>query len=56
VNDWRLHFGLGTAATADIDIRWPNGTKESLAKVAANQLITVREGSGVVKAEKFGGK
>ncbi len=49
VNDFRLHFGLGAAERADVEIRWPNGGKESLAKVAANQLITVREGSGIVK-------
>ena len=56
VNDFRLHFGLGTAEVADVEIRWPNGTKESLAKVAANQLITVREGSGIVKTDAFGPK
>jgi hypothetical protein len=49
VNDFRLHFGLGAAELVDVEIRWPNGGKESLAKVAANQLITVREGSGIVK-------
>jgi hypothetical protein len=56
VNDPRLHFGLGAATTADLEIRWPNGAKESLAKVAANQLITVREGSGIVKTDRFGSK
>ncbi len=50
VNDFRLHFGLGTAAEADLDIRWPNGATETLRKVAANQLVTIREGSGIVKA------
>jgi hypothetical protein len=56
VNDTRLHFGLGPVELVDIDIRWPNGGKEKLVKVAANQLITVKEGAGIVKRERFGGK
>jgi enediyne biosynthesis protein E4 len=56
VNDMRLHFGLGPVQQVDLDIRWPNGGKESLSKVAANQLITVREGSGIVKSEHFGAR
>jgi len=52
-NDPRLHFGLGAAKSADLHIRWPNGLQETIANVAAGQLVTVREGSGIVKAEKF---
>jgi hypothetical protein len=52
-NDPRLHFGLGTADTADLEIRWPNGGVEKLPNVPANQLITIKEGSGIVKREKF---
>ena len=54
VNDFRLHFGLGSAVAADLDIRWPNGNREALAKVAADQLVVVREGAGIVRSEKFG--
>lgn len=53
VNDLRLHFGLGAEKIADLEIRWPNGARESLPKVAANQLVTIREGAGIVKQEKF---
>lgn len=53
VNDNRLHFGLGSAATADVEIRWPLGAVESLTGVAANQLICVTEGSGIIRREKF---
>lgn len=53
VNDFRLHFGLGTATEADLEIRWPNGGTETLRKVSANQLIVVREGSGIVKTDTF---
>ena len=47
-NDPRLHFGLGSATIADIEIYWPNGLHETLKRVAANQLVTVREGIGIV--------
>ncbi|HLK17652.1 MAG TPA: CRTAC1 family protein [Bryobacteraceae bacterium] len=56
VNDMRLHFGLGETALVDVDIRWPNGGKEKLTKVAANQLITVKEGAGIVKSDKLRAK
>jgi len=52
-NDRRLHFGLGTAETADIEIQWPSGAKEMLAKVPSNRLVTIREGGGIVKSESF---
>jgi hypothetical protein len=44
-NDPRLHFGLGTADTADLDVRWPNGAKQTFRKLAADQLIVIREDS-----------
>jgi hypothetical protein len=46
-NDRRLHFGLGAESTADLEISWPSGLREKVARVAANQLITVREGAGM---------
>jgi hypothetical protein len=54
VSDRRLHFGLGAADKADLEIRWPNGGRESVRDLAANQLVTVTEGAGVVKRESFG--
>jgi hypothetical protein len=55
VSDRRLHFGLGDASSAVIDVRWPNGNTETLSNIAANQLVTVREGAGVVATQKFSG-
>jgi hypothetical protein len=52
-SDHRLHFGLGTATAADLEIRWPNGGKETIGKVAADQLVVIREGQGIVNAQKF---
>ncbi len=54
VNDRRLHFGLGSAAAANLEIRWPSGGTESLVNVAADQLVVVREGSGVIRKDRFG--
>jgi hypothetical protein len=52
-NDPRLHFGLGAATTADVEVHWPSGLVESLKSVPSNQLITLREGSGQVKGRPF---
>jgi hypothetical protein len=54
-NDRRVHFGLGSASTADLEIVWPSGLRESLKGVSADQLITIKEGAGVVKRERFRG-
>jgi hypothetical protein len=47
-NDARLHFGLGSAVMADVEVYWPNGLHEQLKKIPVNRLITIREGTGVV--------
>jgi hypothetical protein len=47
-NDPRLHFGLGASNKADVDIYWPNGLHESFKGLAADQLVTLREGAGRV--------
>jgi hypothetical protein len=52
-SDSRLHFGLGAASRADLVIRWPNGSTEAVNDVDADQLVFIREGSGIVKKEKL---
>ena len=47
-SDSRLHFGLGGFNPVDLDIYWPNGLHEQYKKIPANQLITLREGSGII--------
>src|SRR6266478_5581028 len=42
-NDKRLHFGLGTAEKAVVEILWPSGIKQSLNEVRADQFLEVRE-------------
>ncbi|MCC6859691.1 MAG: CRTAC1 family protein [Bryobacterales bacterium] len=54
VSDKRLHFGLGAATVADIEIRWPLGPVERFEQVPADHLIHVTEGSGITRRERLG--
>jgi hypothetical protein len=38
----------------DLAIRWPSGATEEVRGVAADQLVVVREGGGIVSRQKFG--
>jgi enediyne biosynthesis protein E4 len=40
-----LHFGIGTATVATIEVIWPSGVVDSLPLVAADSTLTVVEGS-----------
>ncbi|MFZ0734807.1 MAG: ASPIC/UnbV domain-containing protein [Candidatus Sulfotelmatobacter sp.] len=51
--DPRLHFGMGAATTADIEIHWPAGASETHTGVAVDHLVTIKEGSGIVKGRPF---
>jgi hypothetical protein len=42
-SDKRLHFGLGDAKLATVEIRWPSGVNQVLENVKANQFLEVRE-------------
>jgi hypothetical protein len=49
-NDHRLHFGLGQNKQADsIEILWPSGDREVLNNVPANKIVSIKEGSGIVR-------
>jgi hypothetical protein len=53
-SDLRLHFGLGSATRVDrLEIRWPGGRTEPLSAIAANQIVTIREGEGIVDRKPF---
>jgi enediyne biosynthesis protein E4 len=52
-DDPRLHFGLGTETRATLEIRWPNGGTEVIKDVEADQLVVVKEGSGIIRHDKF---
>jgi enediyne biosynthesis protein E4 len=53
-NDLRLHFGLGTAEIVDvIEVKWPTTQKiERFTRIAANQILTIREGAGIAGSMK----
>ncbi len=53
-SDLRLHFGLGKAQMVDlIEVKWPTTQKiESFTKVKANQILTIREGDGIIEPGK----
>jgi hypothetical protein len=50
-SDLRLHFGLGKVQTVDlIEVRWPTTQKiERFTQVKANQILVIREGSGIIQ-------
>ncbi len=44
-----LTFGLANHAKADtLEIHWPSGAVDNLQNIAADQVITMKEGSGIV--------
>jgi len=47
-----LTFGLGTHTQAhSVEIRWPSGQADELKDVAADQIIAVKEGTGIISAK-----
>jgi len=47
-NDFRLHFGLGNAEQADVQVQWPGRQSQSFPALKSNQLYTIKEGVGIV--------
>jgi len=48
-SDLRVHFGLGTATTAELEIHWPSGVVDKMTQVAADRIVTLVEGVGEQK-------
>lgn len=42
-SDFRLHFGLGGAESAEVTVRWPSGATSRPLKVMANEFVSVLE-------------
>ena len=53
-SDLRLHFGLGKVETVDtLEVKWPTTQKiEKFSQVKANQILTIREGDGIISVLK----
>jgi hypothetical protein len=48
--DPRLHFGLGERSKVDLlEITWPSGTVTKVQNLKADQIIAVKEGTGIVE-------
>jgi hypothetical protein len=51
-NDWRLHFGLGTSATAkSLVVRWPDKQLQRFDAVAANRVYFLKQGGQLTVTE-----
>ena len=56
-NDLRVHFGLGTATQIDrVEIRWPGSGTEVVRNVPVNRIVTIVEGEGVTRQDRFAGR
>ncbi len=42
-SDIRVHFGLGAASRATVDVRWPSGRVQQLGEVDADRYLAVKE-------------
>jgi enediyne biosynthesis protein E4 len=52
-SDMRVHFGLGaTRKPAWVEVRWPSGLTETFAEVRPDSINTLKEGTGVAKANR----
>jgi hypothetical protein len=48
-SDRRIHFGLGKHTKIEsLEITWPSGQVDKLSNVPINQIIAVKEGTGIV--------
>jgi hypothetical protein len=52
-SDLRLHFGVGEAKKIDwLEVKWPTTWKiEKFTDVGVNQILTIKEGAGIIKKE-----
>ena len=42
-SDGRVHFGLGRETRCHLEVLWPGGRRQTLADLAADRIVTVRE-------------
>jgi hypothetical protein len=47
-SDQRLHFGLGSASKAHVEIRWPSGSKEEVNVNSVDTILTIVEGKALI--------
>ena len=42
-NPAEAHFGLGAETTADVKVRWPDGSETNLTSVAVDRLLVIEQ-------------
>jgi hypothetical protein len=48
-NDMRLHFGLAEHEEVEsVEVRWPSGTEDRVARPRTNQVLVIQEGKGQI--------
>jgi enediyne biosynthesis protein E4 len=53
-NDLRLHFGFEKRTRIDlIEVRWPSGVVDKISDTSVNEILTVKEGQGLVEKKDF---
>ena len=53
-NDLRLHFGFEKRTRIDlIEVRWPSGVVDKITDTSVNEILTVKEGQGLVEKKDF---
>ena len=51
-NDLRSHFGIGKNTTIEtLELQWPTGKKDIFRNIESNQVLTIKEGYGIVKPQ-----
>ena len=51
-NDPRIHFGLGKRTKIEsLEITWPSGQVDRLTNPAIDQIIAVKEGTGIIRRQ-----
>jgi hypothetical protein len=53
-SEFPLTFGLGDPVSGklvNLEIAWPSGRKGSISHIAANQFLTIKEGTGILSAK-----
>ena len=43
-SDNRVHFGLGAETKVDLSVRWPSGATQTFSGIAADRIVTIKEG------------
>jgi hypothetical protein len=52
-NDFKLHFGLGSTTKIDkLEVKWPDGTLETVSIGGVDRAVTIIQGKGVVGDQK----